>query len=432
MQEDDKSSSDAPDRESKTSTDELLPEEKTKDQSEPLHQENPAVAAREETAVRNHRTSRHMNFVAESDSEEEESEEDSIDRPGAFRISGIGRAAMGTTVSVDTTIYSGVGPHQGNGNNPNPEQLEAQDEQEDVAILDAYVPGQGRNQSRGQRNTQASNIGVVVEARRKSYTKWVVGFSLFLVTATLITSMVLLFNDDKDGGPVAYPSIPQAPSLAATTPLPTEYPSVTPLTTAPSTVPTSSLAPTSSLLTLVINEIRRQFQSPTLESDLRSPFSPQYRAAVWMAEEDRHAMTQGVEFPLNDDESILQFRQRYALVVLYYSTNGDSWSERCGFMNEYAHVCNWKCDWDNVAGGQYVESGFAFLEYMGVNCDSQLRVLGLDLGMCRRLNMYRSIGKRFISECLAYVLYYFSCYGCSKQQSLRFFARRDTRSRQYC
>ena len=58
-----------------------------------------------------------------------------------------------------------------------------------------------------------------------------------------------------------------------------------------------------------------------------------------MAEDDASERTLGFEFPLNltDHGSVLQFRQRYALAVLCYSTNGEGWIDKCNFMNGTAH-----------------------------------------------------------------------------------------------
>ena len=111
----------------------------------------------------------------------------------------------------------------------------------------------------------------------------------------------------------------------------------------PSSAPTTILSSTGRLGD-ILREIMTHFESPTLEQALTNPQSPQYRAALWMAEEDEHPATANLTYPLNQTSlDLLQFRQRYALATLYYATDGDEWADRCKFLSPTLHVCDWKC-----------------------------------------------------------------------------------------
>jgi hypothetical protein len=62
--------------------------------------------------------------------------------------------------------------------------------------------------------------------------------------------------------------------------------------------------------------------------------SPQSKAAAWMAEDDE------ANLPVADGEVAYKFITRYAMVVLYYSTGGDTWANQLNFMTG-ADVCDW-------------------------------------------------------------------------------------------
>ena len=115
----------------------------------------------------------------------------------------------------------------------------------------------------------------------------------------------------------------------------------------PSSAPTTILSSTGRLGD-IFREIMTHFESPTLEQDLKNPKSPQYRAALWMAEEDEHPATANLAYPLNETSlDLLQFRQRYALATFYYATGGDEWANPCNFLSPSLHVCDWNCEWDS-------------------------------------------------------------------------------------
>ena len=259
-----------------------------------------------------------------------------------------------------------------------------EEKEEDPAALDAYLvveEGQGNRNSQ-RRNKEVEVVDAVIEEDKNSTTtsKWMnrsICLMLLLVLAavTIAQSVTL---PAKDGTPsstnngvqtTAPTKIP--PSVLAMT---TDNPSLTPTMT-PSVSPSMSFVPTTEGLEVIMSEIRRQFLDyiPMLEADLQSRSSPQYRAALWMAQEDRSDFTMGLEFPLNatNFDLLTQFRQRYALVVFYFSTHGEQWMDQCNFMNASAHVCEWKCPWpvdESSAVANYVAAGFTFSEFMGVGC----------------------------------------------------------------
>ena len=88
--------------------------------------------------------------------------------------------------------------------------------------------------------------------------------------------------------------------------VPTATPSISPSGT-------PSAAPTSSRLNAVIGHV-----TPVSGSEVFLDFeSPQYRAAVWLADVDP------LSLPVS--QSTPQLLQRYSLAVLYYTMNGDMW-----------------------------------------------------------------------------------------------------------
>ena len=144
----------------------------------------------------------------------------------------------------------------------------------------------------------------------------------------------------------------------------------------PSSAPTAILSSTGRLAG-ILREIMTHFESPTLEQDLTNPTSPQYRAALWMAEEDVHPATANLTYPLNQTSlDLLQFRQRYALVTFYYATDGDGWTDRCNFLTPSLHVCDWNCIADSEPFQSYaVPYFYAGGKQMGANCGKSIQNL---------------------------------------------------------
>ncbi|CAB9512108.1 Leucine Rich Repeat [Seminavis robusta] len=70
------------------------------------------------------------------------------------------------------------------------------------------------------------------------------------------------------------------------------------------------------------------FPEDTAEAIQRDPLSPQSLAFQWLLD-DQDSLSNGPA------------RQRFALVVLYHATNGDSWDNRTHWLNHSIHECDW-------------------------------------------------------------------------------------------
>jgi hypothetical protein len=185
--------------------------------------------------------------------------------------------------------------------------------------------------------------------------------------------------------------------------------------TAPSPTPIDlSSPPTTERFSDICQEILTHFESPTLEQALMNPESPQYRAALWMAEDDEHPTTASLSYPLNQtDLELLQFRQRYALVTFYYSTStGDTkWKDQCNFLTPSLHVCHWRCSWNstnNTIVADYFGLVWTATDDMGVSCGRQLNqtnpmlddfVVSLEIGESTRWNtMHETIRELILTK----------------------------------
>ena len=114
---------------------------------------------------------------------------------------------------------------------------------------------------------------------------------------------------------------------------------------APSQAP--SQAPTSASFSVISQAVESIFGTK-----LDDTTSPQYRAAQWMTEED-----QLITNPLDD---ISRFAQRYAMVVFYYATGGDtSWINQANFLSPNLDICSWQED---------APASTSILGFYGVQC----------------------------------------------------------------
>ena len=112
---------------------------------------------------------------------------------------------------------------------------------------------------------------------------------------------------------------------------------------------------------------------------LQNQSSPQGKALQWLTTNDTNLYDR-INEKDDDDELLLQ---RYALVVLYYSTNGDSWVDRCSFLSSGKNECYWNSGSIN--------------QRIGItSCDEMGRVLELRLGECLLLLVGHS-GVAFMS-----------------------------------
>jgi hypothetical protein len=118
------------------------------------------------------------------------------------------------------------------------------------------------------------------------------------------------------GGVAAGVVLSQGKEAPPPTPQPTPEPTPSP-TFAPTSPPTSFM------------NLLPPYSLEIAESD---PASPQARALTWLQED-----------PQFNEFAAYRLLQRYALAVLYYSTNGDSWENRTGWLSNDSE-CSWYND----------------------------------------------------------------------------------------
>jgi hypothetical protein len=85
--------------------------------------------------------------------------------------------------------------------------------------------------------------------------------------------------------------------------------------------------------------------------------SPQYKALEWMVDRDSSTL----QSTLSDDELL----ERFALVLLYVATGGESWLDQAGFLTPLN-----TCSWNSIVDGPKV---------LGVGCNGEGSVVTLDL-----------------------------------------------------
>eukprot|EP00550_Attheya_septentrionalis_P003695 CAMPEP_0198281950 /NCGR_PEP_ID=MMETSP1449-20131203/1822_1 /TAXON_ID=420275 /ORGANISM="Attheya septentrionalis, Strain CCMP2084" /LENGTH=1086 /DNA_ID=CAMNT_0043977979 /DNA_START=196 /DNA_END=3456 /DNA_ORIENTATION=- len=117
--------------------------------------------------------------------------------------------------------------------------------------------------------------------------------------------------------------------------------------------PSPTHSPTSSP-TVNSDELQAILEAFSSVEDLEQVGSPQHKAMIWLANEDRV----GISF------SDTLFRQRYALVVLYYATqvDGNTWSKLENYISPTENECAW---------GPSIKCGKGIF---------QSRLTGLDMG----------------------------------------------------
>jgi len=114
---------------------------------------------------------------------------------------------------------------------------------------------------------------------------------------------------------------------------------------APSQAP--SQAPTSASFSVIAQAIESTFGTTLDDTTF-----PQYRAAQWMAEED--------QLIINPSDDLSCFAQRYAMVVFYYATGGDtSWTRKANFLSPTLDTCSWQED---------APTSTSIVGYYGVQC----------------------------------------------------------------
>jgi hypothetical protein len=125
---------------------------------------------------------------------------------------------------------------------------------------------------------------------------------------------------------------------------PTDVPSMV-----PSELPSSQ--PSSIRFTAIVRKLEG------LSGDaLRRQGSPQYLAAMWMADDDPYPnlRTGGAGMDLSDGG----FEQRYVMALFYYAMDGANWANRQGWLGKES-MCEWygiKGESDGCPGGGVLRS----------------------------------------------------------------------------
>jgi hypothetical protein len=188
-----------------------------------------------------------------------------------------------------------------------PKQLQAQNINIDE-IFPSELPRGGANKRRRNGIIALMVLGVVVIA--------------------VVSGVVLWRSRSKDE-----PELPTEP----TTPSSPRGPSPeTPVTTPPTAAPSTQSAADQFLSGLP------PYSKQLVEAD---PNSPQAQAMVWLKRDPKYS-----EYDLH------RLYQRYALAVLFYSTEGELWTNSTGWLS-IADECTWfmeyfNTDTDNACGGE--------------------------------------------------------------------------------
>jgi hypothetical protein len=114
--------------------------------------------------------------------------------------------------------------------------------------------------------------------------------------------------------------------------IPRQRSAVLSATESPSAAPSEapSQAPTSTSFSVIAQAVESVFGTT-----LDDATSPQYKAAQWMAEED--------QLIVDPSDDLSRFAQRYAMVVFYYATGGDtSWIRQANFLSPTLDICSWQ------------------------------------------------------------------------------------------
>jgi hypothetical protein len=70
---------------------------------------------------------------------------------------------------------------------------------------------------------------------------------------------------------------------------------------------------------------------------LNDPKSPQYKALSWLVEEDAF-----LEDPRGNASFSTVLLERFVVVLLYFSTGGDVWTQPVNYLQPQASVCEWQ------------------------------------------------------------------------------------------
>ncbi len=283
------------------------------------------------------------------------------------------------------------------------------DEEEATPIdsLNGDEAPMGPNSSRNQEGGRGGSTPII-SGKRKKQALLVAAFVVIVIGVVVGVSVYLTSRDETptsipapqgDTGAGPSPSQTSSPTLRPSTVLPTSpNPTSEPTQQTPETGPSPSqtssptLRPTTVLPTTPnpTSEPTQQTPSPTTQSPadqnlaallsdvspdggaaLRSPSTPQNNALKWLAG--------NANLDSYSDERKIQ---RYALATLYYSTNGDSWKNKNGWLGDGD-----ECGWWNHAENQFCVDGAVveldlFQNNLVGTIPAELALLSTSLGKC--------------------------------------------------
>jgi hypothetical protein len=231
-------------------------------------------------------------------------------RPGAIAVPGVdsAREEYGEEFSVSPTATSHNNlPTQHESNEPISAELidAAEEERKRREQVDEEV-----QLKLAEREKRAPVAEIVRPQKCSRRTVFIIGIVILLVLAgAVVISVMLLGQDDnspEDGSPTPAPTIP---------------------------VPTG--------LTDLLSSV-----SFDRGAALSNSSTPQYSALIWLANNTNLDMY-----------SNKQKIQRYALATFYYSTNGDKWNNKSGWLSD-ADECEWyNSESFNDLGGSFCHDG---------------------------------------------------------------------------
>jgi hypothetical protein len=173
-----------------------------------------------------------------------------------------------------------------------------------------------------------------------SRVRWMIVIGILLVAVATVLGVMLsqvLAPEQQDTA-----SLPPTVSAPRATPPPQTSPTAVPLTAYPTANPTTypTAKPTASQV-MVLTQLLSS-ESFDGGAALRTPSTPQNKALNWLAE--NAALSS-----YSDRKKI----QRYVLATLYYSTSGDNWVNKFGWLSDRD-----ECEWYNDAEGPFCVGGF--------------------------------------------------------------------------
>jgi len=160
-----------------------------------------------------------------------------------------------------------------------------------------------------------------------------VGVALLVIIAGVVGGVVGAISGSNDKGPIATdvpvegPIATDVPSLSPTNPPTTLSP-----TGAPTQVPTAAPVARDIAIVEFIESITYS-DSVIVYPPPTSAVTPEEAAVIWLIE--------NTNISVGDPLDEFRLTQKYALLVLYYATQGESWTNKDGWLDPNTDECEW-------------------------------------------------------------------------------------------